>query len=277
MAARPPRSAPRVVHRRYVPYSHAHYAGNLVDGAYSLGLFGDVATEMCIRTDGDEGLFASYSDVQFRAPVRAGDVLEVTCELTRVGTRSRVIDFARARGGPRRGDAGPAGRRRGARPSRSLATTATGTVVVPPLTPDATPSRRVAARHAAARATDSCMNSVTAADRALTCAFARSPQVSGRLTATRCRSPRVLRRPLMQIVAGGPTSEWPASTGASAIAHPGRRSAEVGPLRESGRGRGPAPPRQQPGPRQPVADRVGPKGAGPFRSCLRALGRLRRG
>ena len=56
-----------VQHRRYVPFSHAHYAGNLVDGAYSLGLFGDVATEMCIRTDGDEGLFASYSDVQFIA------------------------------------------------------------------------------------------------------------------------------------------------------------------------------------------------------------------
>ena len=48
------------------PTPHAHYAGNLVDGAYGLGLFGDVATEMCIRTDGDEGLFASYSDVQFR-------------------------------------------------------------------------------------------------------------------------------------------------------------------------------------------------------------------
>ena len=63
-----PRSAPASSHRRYVPYSHAHYAGNLVDGAYSLGLFGDVATEMCILTDGDEGLFASYSDVQFRAP-----------------------------------------------------------------------------------------------------------------------------------------------------------------------------------------------------------------
>ena len=66
-----------VTHRRYVPYSHAHYAGNLVDGAYSLAAFGDVATEMCIRTDGDEGLFASYSDVQFRAPVRAGDVIEI--------------------------------------------------------------------------------------------------------------------------------------------------------------------------------------------------------
>ena len=63
-----------VRHRRYVPYAHAHYAGDLVDGAYVLGLFGDVATEVCIRTDGDEGLFASYSDVQFRAPVHAGDV-----------------------------------------------------------------------------------------------------------------------------------------------------------------------------------------------------------
>ena len=69
-----------VTHRRYVPYSHAHYGGNLVDGAYMLGLFGDVATEVCIRTDGDEGLFASYSDVQFRAPVIAGDVLEVSCD-----------------------------------------------------------------------------------------------------------------------------------------------------------------------------------------------------
>ena len=59
-----------------MPYSHAHYAGNLVDGAYSLGLFGDVATELCITSDEDEGLFASYSDVQFLSPVRAGDVLD---------------------------------------------------------------------------------------------------------------------------------------------------------------------------------------------------------
>jgi 3-aminobutyryl-CoA ammonia-lyase len=82
-----------VTHRRYVPYAHAHYAGNLVDGAYSLGLFGDVATEVCIRLDGDEGLFASYEDVQFTAPVRAGDVLEVTATVLRMGTRSRRIAF----------------------------------------------------------------------------------------------------------------------------------------------------------------------------------------
>lgn len=119
-----------VVHRRYVPYSHAHYAGNLVDGAYSLGLFGDVATEMCIRTDGDEGLFASYSDVQFRAPVHAGDVLEITCELVRVGTRSRVMEFAVhvvARGAATAEKPGAAE----LLDPPVVATTATGTVVVP--------------------------------------------------------------------------------------------------------------------------------------------------
>jgi 3-aminobutyryl-CoA ammonia-lyase len=125
-----PEVGTRVVHRRYVPYSHAHYAGNLVDGAYSLGLFGDVATELCIRTDGDEGLFASYSDVQFRAPVRAGDVLEITCELVRVGTRSRVMDFAVhvvARGAAT--DDSPGAAR--VLDDPVLATSATGTVVVP--------------------------------------------------------------------------------------------------------------------------------------------------
>jgi 3-aminobutyryl-CoA ammonia-lyase len=82
-----------VTHRRYVPYSHAHYGGALVDGAYVLGMFGDVATELCIRTDGDEGLFAGYEEVSFAAPVRAGDVLEATATLVRVGRRSRGIEF----------------------------------------------------------------------------------------------------------------------------------------------------------------------------------------
>ncbi len=121
----------RVTHRRYVPYGHAHYAGALVDGAYSLGLFGDVATEMCIRTDGDEGLFASYSDVQFRAPVRAGDVLEVSCELISAGTRSRVLEFTAvvlARGAATADRPGAAT----VLAVPLVATTATGTVVVPP-------------------------------------------------------------------------------------------------------------------------------------------------
>jgi 3-aminobutyryl-CoA ammonia-lyase len=80
-----------VTHRRYVPYSHAHYAGQLVDGAYVLGLFGDVATEACIRTDGNEGLFASYSDVQFVGALHAGDVVEARAEVVRVGRRSREL------------------------------------------------------------------------------------------------------------------------------------------------------------------------------------------
>jgi 3-aminobutyryl-CoA ammonia-lyase len=119
-----------VAQRRYVPYSHAHYAGSLVDGAYGLGLFGDVATELCILTDGDEGLFASYDDVQFRAPVRAGDVVEATAELVRVGTRSRVMAFTLtvvARGAATADRPGAAT----VLDPPLVATTATGTVVVP--------------------------------------------------------------------------------------------------------------------------------------------------
>jgi 3-aminobutyryl-CoA ammonia-lyase len=118
-----------VTHRRYVPHSHAHYGGSLVDGAYVLGLFGDVATELSIRADRDEGLFASYSDVQFRAPVLAGDVLEVTAILTRVGRRSRGLAFeARVvcRAEPERG---PSAARVLDEPV--VVVTATGTVVAP--------------------------------------------------------------------------------------------------------------------------------------------------
>ncbi|MEU3456241.1 hotdog domain-containing protein [Micromonospora sp. NPDC006766] len=121
-----------VTHRRYVPYAHAHYAGNLVDGAYALGLFGDVATEVCVRGDGDEGLFASYQDVQFKAPMKAGDVLEVVATVTRVGTRSRTIDFeARVvcRGRPDRGESAAE-----VLEVPIVAVTATGTVVVPSAT-----------------------------------------------------------------------------------------------------------------------------------------------
>ncbi|MGY0235690.1 3-aminobutyryl-CoA ammonia lyase [Longispora urticae] len=118
-----------VTHRRYVPYSHAHYAGNLVDGAYALGLFGDVATEVCIVLDGDEGLFASYSDVQFKAPMKAGDLLEVVATVTRMGTRSRTIDFecrVVGRGRPDKSESAAE-----ILETPIVAVTATGTVVVP--------------------------------------------------------------------------------------------------------------------------------------------------
>ena len=135
-----PRTGTTVVHRRYVPFSHAHYAGALVDGAFGLGLFGDAATELCIRTDGDEGLFASYSDVQFRAPVRAGDCIEVSARVTRVGTRSRTVDFELrvvARGTP-----GAAASAAEVLEQPLVATTATGVVVVPPRVPGDTPTSR---------------------------------------------------------------------------------------------------------------------------------------
>jgi 3-aminobutyryl-CoA ammonia-lyase len=119
-----------VTHRRYVKSSDAHYGGNLVDGAYVLGLFGDVATEVSIRTDGDEGLFASYSDVQFRAPVLAGDVIEATATVTEVGRRSRRLAFeARVvcRADPARGDSAAS-----VLAEPIVVVTASGTVVVPP-------------------------------------------------------------------------------------------------------------------------------------------------
>jgi 3-aminobutyryl-CoA ammonia-lyase len=119
-----------VTHRRYIDFSHAHYGGDLVDGAFVLSMFGDIATDLCIQTDGDEGLFASYSRVDFLAPVRAGDVIEVSAKVTRVGTRSREASF----------EARLVSR---ARPDRNasaaelldepvVAVSATGTVVVPP-------------------------------------------------------------------------------------------------------------------------------------------------
>jgi 3-aminobutyryl-CoA ammonia-lyase len=112
-----------------VSHGDAHYGGGLVDGAYLLALFGDVATEACIRMDGDEGLFASYSDVQFRAPVRAGDVIEVTTAVSAVGRRSRELTFEASvvcRADPA---CGPSASAVLAEPL--VVATATGTVVVP--------------------------------------------------------------------------------------------------------------------------------------------------
>jgi 3-aminobutyryl-CoA ammonia-lyase len=106
MSESDPRLGLTVTHRRYVPYAHAHYGGNLVDGAYTLGLFGDVATEVAIVMDGDEGLLAGYSDVRFLGPVRAGDILEASAEVVRIGRRSRELRCSArvvARAEPERG------------------------------------------------------------------------------------------------------------------------------------------------------------------------------
>lgn len=71
----------------------AHYGGNLVDGAKMLQLFGDVATELLIRYDGDEGLFCAYDNVEFLAPVYAGDYIEATGKIVSVGNSSRKMTF----------------------------------------------------------------------------------------------------------------------------------------------------------------------------------------
>ncbi|PKO59185.1 MAG: 3-aminobutyryl-CoA ammonia lyase, partial [Betaproteobacteria bacterium HGW-Betaproteobacteria-17] len=70
-----------------------HYAGGLVDGARMLGLFGDVATELLIRSDGDEGLFVAYNLVEFKAPVHAGDFIEARGTITAFGKTSRKMTF----------------------------------------------------------------------------------------------------------------------------------------------------------------------------------------
>jgi 3-aminobutyryl-CoA ammonia-lyase len=71
----------------------AHYGGGLVNGARVLDLFGDVATELSIWSDGDEGLFRTYEHVDFLAPIYAGDYLEVTGWYTRIGNTSRQYDL----------------------------------------------------------------------------------------------------------------------------------------------------------------------------------------
>lgn len=71
----------------------AHYGGNLVDGARMLQLFGDVATELLIINDGDEGLFVAYDEVEFKAPVYAGDYIEAEGKIVSVGNSSRKMVF----------------------------------------------------------------------------------------------------------------------------------------------------------------------------------------
>src|SRR5690606_12963633 len=71
----------------------AHYAGGLVDGARMLHLFGDIATELLIRHDGDEGLFVAYDSVEFLAPVHAGDYIEATGRIVTTGKTSRRMVF----------------------------------------------------------------------------------------------------------------------------------------------------------------------------------------
>lgn len=85
----------------------AHYGGNLVAGARTLALFGDVITEIAVITDGDEGLFVGYREIEFLAPVYAGDFLEVTGTVTSIGNTSRTVSFEARKVIASRYDLGP--------------------------------------------------------------------------------------------------------------------------------------------------------------------------
>lgn len=86
-------SLPKAQLRLRLSQADAHYGGNLVDGARLLALFGDLATELLIRFDGDEGLFRAYSSIEFLAPVYAGDFVEADAEIVRAGNTSREMRF----------------------------------------------------------------------------------------------------------------------------------------------------------------------------------------
>jgi 3-aminobutyryl-CoA ammonia-lyase len=83
----------KVMIRMRLSAHHAHYGGGLVDGAFSLQVFGDVATELLIRNDGDEGLFRAYDSVEFLVPLYAGDYIEVYGWITKKGSTSRKMMF----------------------------------------------------------------------------------------------------------------------------------------------------------------------------------------
>ena len=85
----------------------AHYGGNLVDGAHVVHIFGDVATELSIQFDGDEGLFLRYDEIEFLAPVFAGDYIEAHGELYEVGNTSRKMRFEARKVVAARPDIGP--------------------------------------------------------------------------------------------------------------------------------------------------------------------------
>lgn len=80
-----------VTHRRYVSKNEVRHTGSMVDPAFVMSLFSDASTELCIRSDGDEGKLVSYHEVDLLSPIYPGDVVEASASVTRVGSTSREI------------------------------------------------------------------------------------------------------------------------------------------------------------------------------------------
>jgi 3-aminobutyryl-CoA ammonia-lyase len=119
----------KTVLRLRMSQADAHYGGDLVDGARILALFGDAATELCIRHDGDEGLLRAYEAVELLAPTHAGDFLEVEAELVKVGNTSRTMRFEARKVARPRPDVSDSAA--DALPEPVVVCRARGTVVVP--------------------------------------------------------------------------------------------------------------------------------------------------
>lgn len=94
-------------HKVRMSFKDAHYGGNLVDGAHVIHLFGDIATEMLIKSDGDEGLFLKYNEIEFLAPIHAGDFIEAYGEIYEKGNTSRKMRFEAYKVITLRNDIGP--------------------------------------------------------------------------------------------------------------------------------------------------------------------------
>lgn len=73
--------------------SDGHYVGGLVNGARILHFFGDVATELMVRVDGDISLFCGYEEISFTAPVYVGDFMEYSAWIEKVGNTSYTLKF----------------------------------------------------------------------------------------------------------------------------------------------------------------------------------------
>ena len=115
-------------HRLRLTQADAHYGGDLVAGGHLMTLFGDVATELCIRSDGDEGLLAGYSEVTFLQPVYAGEFIEIVAKIVRAGGTSREMSFQVLRYASPRPDLSDSAADLGLQPE--LVATAVGTCVV---------------------------------------------------------------------------------------------------------------------------------------------------
>lgn len=115
-------------HRLRLSQADAHYGGDLVAGGRLMELFGDVATELCIRADGDEGLLAGYSEVRFLQPLYAGDFVEIVGKIVRAGETSREMSFKVQRYAAPRPDISDSAAELA--PEPEVVATATGTCVV---------------------------------------------------------------------------------------------------------------------------------------------------